>query len=100
VIQSTPKDSSYQYSKMIVWITKDTSITIKIEMYDKKNTLVKVAEMSGVKNVQDRLTVTETKIATVAAGTSTTIYMDIIKYDDPIPETVFTTAYLETGRAR
>jgi len=38
------------------------------------------------------------KIATVAAGTSTTIYMDIIKYDDRIPESVFTTAYLETGR--
>ncbi|GHU60251.1 hypothetical protein FACS189444_6880 [Spirochaetia bacterium] len=37
---------------------------------------------------------------TLAAGTSTTIYMDIIKYDDPIPEGVFTTAYLETGRAR
>jgi hypothetical protein len=34
------------------------------------------------------------------ASTSTTIYMDIIKYDDSIPEGVFTTAYLETGRVR
>jgi outer membrane lipoprotein-sorting protein len=98
VIQSVPKDSSYQYSKMIQWITKDTNVTMKIELYDKKNTLVKVAEMSGLKDVQGRLTVTETKIATIAAGTSTTIYMDIIKYDDRIPESVFTTAYLETGR--
>ncbi|MCL1931315.1 MAG: outer membrane lipoprotein-sorting protein [Treponema sp.] len=100
VIQSVPKDSSYQYSKMILWITKDTEITMKIEMYDKKNTLVKTAEMSGLKDVQGRLTTTETKIATLAAGTSTTIYTDIIKYDDPIPEAVFTTSYLETGRAR
>ena len=83
---------------MIQWITKDTNVTMKIEMYDKKNTLVKVAEMSSLKDVQGRLTVTETKIATVAAGTSTTIYMDIVKYDDRIPESVFTTAYLETGR--
>jgi len=100
VIQSTPKDGAYQYSKMILWITKDTNITMKIEMYDKKNTLVKVAEMSGLKDVQGRLTVMETKITTLAAGTSTTIFMDIVKYDDPIPEAVFTTAYLETGRAR
>ena len=100
VIQSVPKDSAYQYSKMILWIAKDTSITMKIEMYDKRNTLVKVADISGLKDVQGRLTVTETKITTLAAGTSTTIFTDIIKYDDPIPETVFTTAYLETGRAR
>jgi len=100
VIQSVPKDSSYQYSKMILWITKDTNITLKIELYDKRNAPVKTVEMSGLKDVQGRLTVTETKITTLAAGTSTTIFMDIFKYDDPIPESVFTTAYLETGRAR
>jgi len=100
VIQSVPKDGSYQYSKIIQWITKDTKIIMKIELYDKKNTLVKVAEMSGLKEVQGRLTATVTKMTTLAAGTSTTIFMDIIKYDDPIPEAVFTTAYLETGRIR
>jgi len=100
VIQSTPKDSSYQYSKMIQWITKDTKITVKLELYDKKNTLVKIAEMSGLKEVQGRLATTVTKMTTLAAGTSTTIFMDIIKYDDPIPESVFTTAFLETGRTR
>jgi outer membrane lipoprotein-sorting protein len=100
VIQSVPKDSSYQYSKMLQWITKDTGITLKIELYDKRSTLVKTVEMSGVKDVQGRLAATVTKISTHAAGTSTTITMDIIKYDDPIPESVFTAAYLETGRAR
>ena len=100
VIQSVPKDSSYQYSKMILWIAKDTKITMKIELYDKRNTLVKVAEMSGLKEVQGWLTATVTKMSTLAAGTSTTIFMDRIKYDDPIPEGVFTTAYLETGKPR
>jgi hypothetical protein len=57
-------------------------------------------EVSAYKDVQGRDTPTQTKVSTVAAGTSTTIYMDIVKYDDPIPEGVFTTAYLETGRAR
>jgi outer membrane lipoprotein-sorting protein len=100
VIQSVPKDNSYQYSKMLLWIAKDTKLTLKIELYDKRNTLVKVAEMSGIKEVQGRLTTTVTKMTTLSAGTATTIFMDIIKYDDPIPEQVFTTAYLETGRAR
>jgi outer membrane lipoprotein-sorting protein len=102
VIQSVPKNSSYQYSKIISWVAKDSKITLKIELYDKKSNTspVKTVEMSGIKDVQGRLTAMITKITTNAAGTSTTINMDIVKYDDPIPEKVFTTEYLETGRAR
>jgi hypothetical protein len=69
-------------------------------MYDRRGTVVKIMEMSGYHAVQSRDTPAETKVSTVAVGSSTTIYMDIIKYDDPIPEGVFTTSYLETGRAR
>jgi hypothetical protein len=69
-------------------------------MYDRRDKLVKVMEMSDFKDIQGRITPMQTKIATVAAGTSTTIYLEIVKYDDPIPESVFTTAYLETGKTR
>ena len=100
VIQSIPKDTSYQYSKTITWIDKTGFLIYKSEMYNRRGELVKVMEMSDFKDVQGRLTPMQTKISTAGAGTSTTIYMEIIKYDDPIPEAVFTTAYLETGRSR
>ena len=100
VIQSIPKDSSYQYSKITTWIDKNNSIMYKAEMYNRRGELVKLMEMSEFKDVQGRITPMQTKVSTVAAGTSTTIYMEIVKYDDPIPESVFTTAYLETGRAQ
>ncbi|MDR0315650.1 MAG: outer membrane lipoprotein-sorting protein [Treponema sp.] len=100
VIQSVPKDSSFQYSKTITWVNKTTSLIYKSEMYNRRGELIKVMEMSDFSDVQGRLTPMQTKISTVGAGTSTTIYMEIIKYDDPIPDGVFTTAYLETGRAR
>jgi len=100
VIQSVPKNSSYQYSKMVQWIQKDSLITAKIELYDKRNTLVKTAEMSGIKDIQGRLTATVTKMTTHAAGTYTIITNEITKYNDPIPESVFTVEYLETGRPR
>jgi negative regulator of sigma E activity len=99
-IQSTPKDGAYQYSKTVSWVDKENYRIYKSELYDKRGTLVKVMEMSGYTTVQGRDTPARTKVSTVAAGTSTTIYMDIIRYDDPIPGGVFTTAYLETGRAR
>jgi outer membrane lipoprotein-sorting protein len=100
VIQSVPKDSSsYQYSKTISWIDKGNYLIYKNEMYNRRGELFKVMEMFEFKDIQGRLTPMRTKIATVVAGTFTTIYMEIMKYDDPIPEAVFTTAYLETGRA-
>jgi outer membrane lipoprotein-sorting protein len=100
VIQSVPKDTGYQYSKMISWIDKNNYFIYKAEMYDRKGTLVKRMELSGYKPVQDRITPTQTTVSTIAAGTSTTIYVEILKYDDPIPEGVFTASYLETGRVR
>jgi hypothetical protein len=100
VIQSIPKDNSYQYSKMIQWIEKDSKIIKKIDLYDKKNALVKTVEMSGLKEVQGRTVTTLTKITTHAAGTSTTLSNEILKYDDPIPEKVFTVEFLETGKSR
>jgi outer membrane lipoprotein-sorting protein len=100
VIQSVPKDSAYPYSKTITWIDKERLLVYRGEMYNRRNELIKTMEMSSYQDIQGRLTPLETKIATLGAGTSTTIYMDIVRYDDPIPEGVFTTAYLETGRVR
>jgi len=100
VIQSVSKDDSFQYSKTISWIDKTSYLIYKSEMYNRRNELAKVMEMTEFKDVQGRLTPMQTKISTVTAGSSTTIYMEIIKYDDQIPEAVFTTAYLETGRIR
>jgi hypothetical protein len=98
VIQSVPKDSSYPYSKTVSRIGKQNSLIYKSDLYDRRGTLVKVLEMSDYREVQGRLTPMQMKISTLAAGSNTTIFMDIVKYNDPIPESVFTTRYLETGR--
>jgi outer membrane lipoprotein-sorting protein len=100
VIQSVPRDTDFQYSKTVSWIDKTNYRTYRREMYNGRGAVEKTMEISGYRDIQGRDTPTETKVSTLAAGTSTTIYMDIVKYDDPIPEGVFTTAYLETGRVR
>jgi hypothetical protein len=84
----------------VAWVDKESSRIYQIEHYDKKGTVVKLLEKSGYEDVQGRDTARAVKISTVAAGTATTIFMDRIEYDMNIPEGVFTTAYLETGRAK
>jgi len=98
VIQSVPKNTNYQYSRTVTWIDKENYQIYKAEMYNRRNEVSKIMEMSDFRNVQGRTTPMQTRISTVAAGTSTTIFMEILRYDEPIPEGVFTTAYLETGR--
>ncbi|MDR0443735.1 MAG: outer membrane lipoprotein-sorting protein [Treponema sp.] len=98
VIQSVPKDSSYQYSKMIQWIDKQTKVTMKVELYNKAGVLVKNLEILKLQEVQGRLAIMSTKMTTVADKTSTTLNVEMIKYDDPIPDSVFTRQFLKTGR--
>jgi len=100
VIESIPRDTSYQYSRTVTWVDKESNIIYKAEMFNRRGELAKIMEMSDFRDVQGRLSPMQTKISTVSAGTSTTIFMEIMRYDDPIPDGVFTTAFLETGRAR
>jgi outer membrane lipoprotein-sorting protein len=98
VIQSVAKDASYQYSKAIQWVDKSSNIIWKMEMYDKKGSLLKRFEVKKVEDKQGRLTPMESIMTTIPDNTSTTIYVDKIKYDDPVPEGAFTPKYLETGK--
>lgn len=98
VIESKPLDAGYQYSRMVSWIDKAARIGLKIELYDKRGTLLKLLEIKKTENIQGRLTPMTTTMSNVQAKTSTTIQVEIMKYDEKIPEGVFTTRYLETGR--
>jgi hypothetical protein len=98
VVQSVPKDSGYQYAKTISWIDKAQSLIYKSEMYNKRGELIKTMDISDYKDVQGRLTAMRTKVSTISSGTSTTIFMDIVRYDETIPNGVFTVNYIERGK--
>ena len=75
-------------------------LSYKTEMYNKRGDLEKIMETQSYKDIDGKMTAVQMKVNTVTAGTSTTIFLDIVKYDSPIPESVFTTRYLETGRVK
>jgi hypothetical protein len=100
VIESVPKDKGYQYSRMISWISKATQVALRIDLYDAKGNLAKRLETMETKDIQGRLTATATKMTSLAAQTSTTVYVDAatLRYDDPIPDARFTKEFIDTGR--
>jgi outer membrane lipoprotein-sorting protein len=109
VAQSIPKDKNYQYSKILQWIDKENSMIWKMELYDENGALKKVFEVKKVKDIpsvdkskagKTYLTPMESVMTTVRDNTSTTIEVMKIRYDARVPESAFTTRYLETGKAR
>jgi hypothetical protein len=98
VIESKSKDGSYQYSKMVQWIGKQDSVIYKIELFDKRGTHVKTMEILELKNIQGRLSPVKTRMATISAGTNTVINVERLEYDSNVPDSVFTTSFLETGK--
>jgi outer membrane lipoprotein-sorting protein len=100
VIESVPRDSAYQYSKMIQWIDKDTKVTHKIDLYDRKNTLAKTLEILKLEDRDGRLTPMQTRMTSHGAGTSTQINVDDIRYNPSLPDGIFTQEFLANGRPR
>jgi negative regulator of sigma E activity len=100
VVQSVSRDSSYQYSKVISWIDKANCVIWKAELYGQNGRLAKTLECSELETNQGYLAPKVMTFSTLDKGTSTTVTSQIIKYDANIPESAFTTQYLETGRAR
>ena len=98
VIEGKPKDAGYSYAKTILFISKHGNMILRVEFYSKENVLVKILELSNYKKIQDVLTPMQTKLSTVATNTSTIIELQKVDYGMKIPEKVFTTKYLETGR--
>lgn len=98
VIEGKPKDSSYSYSKTVLFITKEDSTMLKAEFYNKDGKVIKILELSNYKKVQGVNTPMQTKLSTIATKTSTIIELQKVNYGMKIPEKVFTTKYLETGK--
>lgn len=98
VIEAKPKNAGFQYSRMVMWIEKSTSSSRRMDLYDRKGELAKQLEILEYRDIQGRRSAVATRMSTMKTKTSTTIYMDIVKYDDPIPASVFTEKFLLTGK--
>ncbi len=99
VVESVPKDiSSSQYSKRISYVDKERMIPVKMELFDKEGKLLKVMLMENIKNVQGHWTPLKTSMENVQEKHKTIITITKIVYDEKLPDGIFTTRFLQTGR--
>jgi outer membrane lipoprotein-sorting protein len=98
VIETVAKDpADSDYSRVMTWISKEKSVALRMEMYDKQGVLKKRLETSKIEKVDGVWVSRSYRMETVADKTSTALEMTIIQFNRKIPAGVFTTKYLETG---
>lgn len=99
VVESLPgAGSTSSYSKAIFTVLAEKWIPLKIELFDKNGSLLKVNETLEYKLVDGYWTPMKLTMTNVQSGHSTALTMLQMVYNKPIPAGVFTTRFLETGR--
>ena len=104
VVKSTPKDpKSSQYQYRINYIDQETNYPVYTEMYDKKGklwktlTLEKLEKRSGETGKTYDMPIQE-YMRNVQTGHSTRLTIVQLKLDSEIPDRVFTSSFLNTGK--
>lgn len=99
VVESVPKDpADSQYSKRIQWVAKENWIPVKVEFYDKSEELLKVLTIGRIEKVQGYHTAINTTMKNVQSGHATELNIQKLRYNEQLPDGLFTVHFLETGR--
>ena len=101
MVESIPRDlDAAQYSRRVQWVPRDIWVPVRIEFYDKRGNLLKVNSVEKLEQVQGYWTPVKSVMKNEQTGHATHLEVQRIRYDGNLPDALFTTRFLETGRAR
>jgi outer membrane lipoprotein-sorting protein len=97
VIESTPKDTDYMYSKTITWIIKDKWIGLKKEFYDEDEELLKILSVEKYENINGFLIITHTVMNNEQNDHKTIMELKNVKINSGIDDGKFTERIMTRG---
>lgn len=101
VVETTPNDpDDSQYSRLVQWVDRERWLPLKIEFFDNDGELLKVNTVSRVERVQGYWTIINNTMENVQTDHRTELAIQRFQYNENLPDSLFTTNFLETGRAR
>lgn len=99
VVETLPKpETDSQYSRLVQYVDKNSWVPVKIEFYDKNDELLKENRVHRMEKVQGYWTIIENTMENVQTDHSTELQVTNFRYNEDLPEGLFTVNFLETGR--
>lgn len=99
VVEITPRPGvKSSYSRTVEYVDPESWTPVKIEIYDDEGELLKVNTVTRLEQVQGYWTIIGNTMENVQTGHKTVLAIQRFVYDQELPESLFTTNYLQTGR--
>lgn len=96
VLELTAKVQDVAYYRQKIWVDRERLVPLRQELYARSGQLLKKTEMSDVKNIQGRwFPTTIIYKDMLKEGNGTEFKMTSIKFDQDIPDYIFTKASLK-----
>jgi hypothetical protein len=89
LIKAIPKKKNVEFSYYLVWVRQSDFVPVKIEFYNKKNTLIRLIEVVDVENIEGYSTVTRALIKDLQYGGETHFHFTNISYNTGLNEDVY-----------
>ena len=95
VLKSTPKKpDTVEFAYFKMWIARGSFIPVQITYTDGQGKEFRQYRAEGVEKIQDRFTVVKSRMSDLKNGGSTLIEYSGVKYDNDLPDDIFTERYL------
>jgi outer membrane lipoprotein-sorting protein len=98
VIESTPKDPDYMYSKTVTWVMKDNYMGLKREFYDDRGRHLKTLTIKDYGQINGFWTILETEMNNVQRDHSTHMKFSDVNINQGIPDRMFTERNMMLGQ--
>ena len=96
VLKNTPKDpDSVEFSHYLMWVHRESFITVKVEYFDKSGQSYRVYSALKVETIQGHPTVTQSRMENLKSGGKTLLDYEGVEYDIDLPDDIFTERYLK-----
>ena len=98
MVESTPKDEDYMYSKTVTWVIKENFIGIKRDFYDEDGDLLKTLQIKKFEKISGYWVILQTAMHNVQKDHRTEMIFSEVRLDQPISSNKFSERSMTLGR--
>jgi len=96
ILELIPKpESEIDYSRMVMWVNKETMLPDTAEFYDRSGRLLKVMTQTDVKRIDGYLTPQHIEMENVQDKHKTIMHLNVVVHDQNVLDKHFTQRYLK-----
>jgi len=97
VVESTPLDEDYMYSKTITWVSEDKWIGLKKEFYDEDGDLLKILKIQNIQKFKKYWIITKSEMKNIQKDHKTLMELSGLKINTGLKDRFFTERIMMRG---